>query len=176
MTNPQAVQQLVDAIPGLNAVIHAAGILDDGVISSLTPQRMDTVLAVKADAAWHLHHATRNHHLTEFVMFSSDAASGWRRARQLRRRQHLPRRLSPPPPHPRTSRPLHRLGTLGHPSAHYLPKRSTRLETRRGLRPMTPEQGLRCLITITSIDLRDRRVDQLRSHASAMDICYLPPM
>ena len=43
----------------LTGVIHAAGVLDDAVISSLTPERIDTVLRAKVDAAWNLHELTR---------------------------------------------------------------------------------------------------------------------
>ncbi|MEU3188554.1 SDR family NAD(P)-dependent oxidoreductase, partial [Streptomyces sp. NPDC006923] len=57
----------------LRAVIHAAGVVDDGVIDALTPERLDTVLRPKADAAWHLHELTRDLDLTAFVMFSSVA-------------------------------------------------------------------------------------------------------
>ncbi len=57
----------------LTAVIHAAGVLDDAVVTSLTPQRMDAVLRVKVDAAWHLHELTRDLQLSAFVLFSSMA-------------------------------------------------------------------------------------------------------
>jgi acyl carrier protein len=39
-------------------VIHAAGVLDDGVLTSLTPDRFDEVLRAKVDAAWNLHELT----------------------------------------------------------------------------------------------------------------------
>ncbi|MEU4462103.1 type I polyketide synthase, partial [Nocardia fluminea] len=55
------------------AVIHAAGVLDDGVIGSMTPQRLDTVLTPKVDAALHLHEASLDRVVSAFVMFSSAA-------------------------------------------------------------------------------------------------------
>jgi polyketide synthase 12 len=59
----------------LGAVVHAAGVLDDGVIGSLTADRVDGVLAPKADAAWHLHELTEHLDLQAFVLFSSAAAT-----------------------------------------------------------------------------------------------------
>ncbi|WP_191499889.1 type I polyketide synthase, partial [Mycobacterium simulans] len=73
-----ALAALLDSIPDrhrLTAVIHAAGVLDDAVITELTETQLDTVLAAKADAAWHLHRLTANHDLAAFVLFSSAAAS-----------------------------------------------------------------------------------------------------
>ncbi|MEV5574400.1 SDR family NAD(P)-dependent oxidoreductase [Spirillospora sp. NPDC052269] len=55
----------------LHAVVHAAAVLDDGVVTALTPNRLDTVLAAKADAALHLDELTREADLRAFVLFSS---------------------------------------------------------------------------------------------------------
>ncbi|MFJ3221729.1 beta-ketoacyl reductase, partial [Kitasatospora sp. NPDC086801] len=71
MGDREAVAALVDAIPGLSAVVHAAGVGDNGLVGALTPARMDAVLAPKADGAWYLHELTSHLDLTAFVLFSS---------------------------------------------------------------------------------------------------------
>jgi acyl transferase domain-containing protein/short-subunit dehydrogenase/surfactin synthase thioesterase subunit/acyl carrier protein len=63
----------VSAEHPLTAVVHAAGQVDDGLIDTLTPQRVDAVLAAKVSGAWHLHELTRDRPLAAFVLFSSVA-------------------------------------------------------------------------------------------------------
>ncbi|MFD0493497.1 type I polyketide synthase [Streptomyces rhizosphaericus] len=71
-----ALADLLADLPGghgLTGVVHAAGLLDDGTVTSLTPERLDAVLRAKVDGAWHLHELTRRFDVAMFALFSSAA-------------------------------------------------------------------------------------------------------
>ncbi|MFB9909385.1 type I polyketide synthase [Allokutzneria oryzae] len=73
-----AVEVLLDSIypeHPLTGVVHTAGVLDDGILSALTPQRVDTVLRPKVDAALNLHELTKDLDLPLFALYSSMVAS-----------------------------------------------------------------------------------------------------
>ncbi|MFJ9785921.1 SDR family NAD(P)-dependent oxidoreductase [Amycolatopsis sp. NPDC101161] len=73
VSDRSALAGLVAGIPELTGVIHAAGVLDDGVVATLTPERLEAVLRPKLDAAWYLHELTADLDLSAFVLFSSAA-------------------------------------------------------------------------------------------------------
>ncbi|MDN3357940.1 type I polyketide synthase [Actinomadura sp. DC4] len=57
----------------LTAVVHAAGVVDDAVLTSQTPERLENVWRPKALGAWNLHELTRELPLRFFWVFSSAA-------------------------------------------------------------------------------------------------------
>ncbi|MEW1754616.1 type I polyketide synthase, partial [Streptomyces angustmyceticus] len=72
------VQGLLGSVPAehpLTAVVHLAGVVDDGVLTALDEERIDRTLRPKADAAWLLHELTRDQKLSAFVLFSSAAGT-----------------------------------------------------------------------------------------------------
>ncbi|MGK5636806.1 SDR family NAD(P)-dependent oxidoreductase [Streptomyces sp. URMC 126] len=106
VTDRAAVAGLLASVPPehpLTSVVHSAGVLDDGLVEALTPERLDGVLRPKTDAVLHLHELTAGAPLRSFVLFSSvagtvggpgqgnyaaantflDAFAHWRRARGL---------------------------------------------------------------------------------------------
>src|SRR6185503_18673039 len=69
-----ALNKVRQESPPLGGVIHAAAVLDDGLLLQLTPERLRRVMAPKVSGAWNLHTLTRTDALDFFVLFSS--ASG----------------------------------------------------------------------------------------------------
>ncbi|KJK44917.1 hypothetical protein UK23_27885, partial [Lentzea aerocolonigenes] len=67
VTDRAAVAELLDGVQ-LTAVIHTAGVLDDGVIGSLTPERLSAVMRPKVDAAWNLHELAGD---AQLILYSS---------------------------------------------------------------------------------------------------------
>ena len=75
-TDKKALQQLIDSLEHpLRAVVHTAGVTEDGMIASMSQEQLHNVLRPKVDAAWHLHELTKDLDLDAFVLFSSMAAT-----------------------------------------------------------------------------------------------------
>ena len=76
VTDRAAVATLLAGIePPVTAVIHAAGVLDDATIATLTPEQVQRVWAPKVDGARILDELTRDLDLVAFVLFSSIAGT-----------------------------------------------------------------------------------------------------
>ncbi|WSK74484.1 SDR family NAD(P)-dependent oxidoreductase (plasmid) [Streptomyces sp. NBC_01276] len=78
VSDAAALAAVIDAVPAdapLTSVFHTAAVLDDGMVDSLTPDRMERVLAVKVRGALNLQELTRDKELTAFVLFSSFGAA-----------------------------------------------------------------------------------------------------
>ncbi|MFI6154527.1 type I polyketide synthase [Kitasatospora sp. NPDC051170] len=76
VADPRAVRAALAQAPGglpVTGVVHAAGVLDDGLVEGLTQERVAAVLRPKVDGAWALHEATAGLPLRAFVLFSSVA-------------------------------------------------------------------------------------------------------
>lgn len=64
-------RQIQRRLPPLRGIIHAAMVIDDGLLTSLNRERFHRVLAPKAHGAWNLHEKSMDLPLDFFVMFSS---------------------------------------------------------------------------------------------------------
>lgn len=76
--DPEAVRHLLEQVPSdfpLQGIVHAAGTRENGVISSLTRDGIETVLDPKVRGAWNLHDLTKHLDLSMFVVFSSVAGT-----------------------------------------------------------------------------------------------------
>src|SRR5262249_1999400 len=62
------------SLPPLRGIIHAAGILDDGILPQMSQDRLEQVMAPKITGAWNLHRLTSGTPLDFFVCFSSLAS------------------------------------------------------------------------------------------------------
>ena len=79
VSDRDSVRSVLSSIPAerpLTGVFHLAGVLDDGIVSALTGERLERVLRPKLDGAYHLHELTAEQELAAFVLFSSAAGLG----------------------------------------------------------------------------------------------------
>ncbi|MFJ9714301.1 type I polyketide synthase, partial [Streptomyces sp. NPDC101234] len=70
VTDRVALAEVIGA-HDISGIVHTAGVVEDGVVATLSREQLDRVLAPKVDAAWHLHELTRGLDLSMFVLFSS---------------------------------------------------------------------------------------------------------
>ncbi|NLY00840.1 MAG: SDR family NAD(P)-dependent oxidoreductase [Rhodopirellula sp.] len=68
-----ALAQVPRDFPPLRGVVHAAGVLADGVMFDMDLARLDKAMTPKVEGAWNLHAATLDAPLDFFVLFSSIA-------------------------------------------------------------------------------------------------------
>ncbi len=68
------LSEIAQSMPPLRGVIHAAGILNDGILLQMDQEQLMSVMAPKASGAWNLHTLTLNAPLDFFVLFSSGAS------------------------------------------------------------------------------------------------------
>ena len=68
------LEKISESMPPLGGIIHAAGVLDDGMLRQQDWERFTKVMAPKIQGAWNLHILTQNLPLDFFVMFSSVAS------------------------------------------------------------------------------------------------------
>lgn len=108
VTDREALQQLLltlkQELPPLKGVVHAATVIEDGLLRTMDSAQLERVLAPKILGAWHLHELTAHCKLDYFVLFSSAttlfgnpgqgnyvAANSWLEAlARLRRASGLP--------------------------------------------------------------------------------------
>jgi acyl transferase domain-containing protein/acyl-CoA synthetase (AMP-forming)/AMP-acid ligase II/acyl carrier protein len=69
-----ALESIRTTMPPLRGVIHAAGVLDDGVLTSQTPARFARVMNPKILGAWNFHRLTHDMNLDFFVLYSSSVS------------------------------------------------------------------------------------------------------
>jgi NADPH:quinone reductase-like Zn-dependent oxidoreductase/thioesterase domain-containing protein/acyl carrier protein len=69
-----ALAQLPKTGPPLRGIIHAAGVLADGIMTEMTLEQLDRAMAPKVQGSWNLHVAMQGAPLDFFVLFSSVAS------------------------------------------------------------------------------------------------------
>lgn len=78
VADPDEVARLFETVKAehapLRGIVHAAGVLDDGILSEQSGRRFAHVMAPKVAGSWNLHESCKDLALDFFVCFSSAAA------------------------------------------------------------------------------------------------------
>ena len=74
ISDRDALKQVFATYGSIKGIIHAAGVLDDGLLQGQTWARFQRVIAPKVAGAWNLHLCTKDLDLDFFVLFSSVAS------------------------------------------------------------------------------------------------------
>lgn len=78
VSNSSEVSHLLETVrvqlPPLRGIVHAAGVLEDGMLAGQTWESFQRVMAPKVAGAWNLHHLTQADPIDFFVCFSSISA------------------------------------------------------------------------------------------------------
>ena len=139
----------IDAEHPLTAVIHTAGVIDDGVFDAMRPERIDKVFAPKLDAAWHLHRADQGPRAGRLrAVFFGLWGGGCCRASQLRGGEHVPGCAGASPAARRGCRPARWRGATGAPRSGltgHLSAADTARMSRGGMVALSSEDGLALL-------------------------------
>lgn len=70
----QRIFDEISSMPPLKGIIHAAGVVDDGMLLNQSPERFAKVMAPKTIGSWLLHEMSRSYDLDFFVLCSAGAA------------------------------------------------------------------------------------------------------
>jgi acyl transferase domain-containing protein/acyl carrier protein len=77
VADPQQMAAVLSEIeaggPPLGGVVHAAGVLEDGILLQMDARRLQAVMGPKVDGGWNLHRLTAGKPLDFFILFSSAA-------------------------------------------------------------------------------------------------------
>ncbi|MBI5819060.1 MAG: SDR family NAD(P)-dependent oxidoreductase [Verrucomicrobia bacterium] len=75
VANLDETRALVDTksfgMPTLRGVVHSAAVMDDGLVASITDDKLERVMSPKVKGAWNLHECTKHCELDAFILFSS---------------------------------------------------------------------------------------------------------
>ena len=158
----QQLRELLATVPAehpLSMVIHAAGVLDDGVIESLDGERLSRVMAPKVDAAINLHELTKRQTSRVRAVLLRRGHRRQPGTGQLRGRQRVPGRARRLPSRARACPGIAGVGCVG--AGHRHDRALSEADRARFER-----------IGMIAPHPRSKDSSCSMSHAASMDLCF----